>query len=124
MISVSRLCCPVCWELLNIIWNNSGDETRLVSFPGCHSIIYPVELPEWLPDRIVKQMTRLFQDRLRVELMSMVRASGEDSEESAASTTQRKQHTSHQSESNISVASTNRSNDDTNFNEWPGPVKN
>jgi hypothetical protein len=119
MISVSRLCCPVCWELLNIILNDSDDEPRLVSFPGCHPIIYPVELPEWLPQHIVTKMTDLFKDHLRTELTSMLKGA-----EDGARTTQRKQHTSHQSESNISVASTNRNIDgDTDFEEWSGAVK-
>jgi hypothetical protein len=102
--------------------NDSENEPRLVSFPGCHPIIYPVELPEWLPHHIVEKMTDLFKAHLRMELTSMVKGV----EESArVATTQRKQHTSHQSESNISVASTNRDgDDDADFNEWPGAAKN
>ena len=120
MISVSRLCCPVCWELLNIILSDSENESRLVSFPGCHPIIYPVELPEWLPHHIVGQMTDSFRKHLREELTSMVKGA----EESARVAKQRKQHASHQSESNISVASTARDvdNDVDDFNEWHRPA--
>jgi hypothetical protein len=88
----------VCWELLQIL---NEDEPRL-SFTGCHPIIYPVELPKWLPSPIVDKMTKQFQAHLGHELEVMVQGVG-----------RRKHHTSHESESNISVASTTR-DDSTN----------
>ena len=51
-ISVSKLCCPVCWELLVLL----GSEIPLSeSFRGSHSTIHPVELPEWLPYKIKEE---------------------------------------------------------------------
>ena len=71
MISVSKLCCPVCWKLLGLL--NSEDEPPL-SFPNYHSTVYPVELPLWLPAHIVEKLTKEFQDRLREELCTMLGA--------------------------------------------------
>jgi hypothetical protein len=90
----------VCWELLGIL---NEDEPSLSSFPGCHSIIYPVELPRWLPSGIVDRLTWQFQDYLRKELDIMVQG-----DEQRDAIVQRKHHASHESESNISVASTVR----------------
>ena len=92
---MSKLCCPVCWELLNII-NGEGQE---LSLRGYHSVIYPVELPLWLPSRIVDKLTERFKDHLRMEVQIML--------EGAKGTAQKSRHSTHESESNISVASTN-----------------
>jgi hypothetical protein len=102
MISVSRLCCPVCGELLAIL-NENGPQ---LSFPNCHSTIYPIELPSWLPDGIVEQLTAKFQQHLRNELTIMVKGNLNATKQT------KKHHASHESESNISVASTNRDDDD------------
>jgi hypothetical protein len=99
---VSKLCCPVCWELLGIL---NEDEPRL-SFRGCHSIVYPVELPKWLPSQIVDNLTERFQVHLRKELDFMVREFERDE-----AVMRKKNHASHESESSISVASTTRRGD-------------
>lgn len=96
---MSRLCCPVCWELLGIL---SEDKFRL-SYPGCHSIIYPVQLPEWLPSSIVEKLTEQFQIRLRCELDIMVRGVEQRNE----AIRRKKTHSYHLSESAASEASTN-----------------
>ena len=67
MISVSKLCCPVCWELLALL----GDEKPL-SLRGSHSTIYPVELPKWLPPEIVDKMDKRFLNHLREEIEIML----------------------------------------------------
>jgi hypothetical protein len=72
MISVSNLCCPVCWELLALL----GRETA-ISFRGSHSTIYPVELPEWLPYEIVEEMKKRFQKHLRKEIEIMLDGAAE-----------------------------------------------
>jgi hypothetical protein len=119
MISVSKLCCPVCWELLKIL-NDDGPQ---LSFPGCHPTIYPVELPEWLPPPIVDKMTGLFKGYLRRELNFMVQGVEEKKLRSSQDAViQKKHHVSHESESNISVASTTRdSDDDSVLKEWIRP---
>ena len=97
MISVSKLCCPVCWTILGIL----NEDEPLLSFPGCHSTIYPVELPTWLPSHIEDEITKRFRDLLRQELEIMVRGEEEKKRRHTG-------HASHESESNISVASTSR----------------
>jgi hypothetical protein len=95
MISVSKLCCPVCWELLNLL----GGDNRL-SLRGHHLTVYPVELPEWLPHDIVTQMMGQFQKYLRDEVTTMLMKD----EQKAAN--RRSHHASHKSESAVSVVST------------------
>jgi hypothetical protein len=111
---VSKLCCPVCWELLGIL-NNLEDASRPLSFPGCHPVVYPVELPAWLPPNIVDDMTGRFLGHLRRELNIMVQGV-----EQKDRNNQKKHHASHESESNISVASTTRddSDEDPAFTEY------
>jgi hypothetical protein len=43
---VSKLCCPVCWELLKILRNNDSTDLYV---DGHHATLFQVELPEWLP---------------------------------------------------------------------------
>lgn len=91
MISVSKLCCPVCWELLMILCKENP-----LSIRGSHSVISPVILPKWLPDDIVAEMYKRFLHHLGEELDIMLRHQG----------AKRSRHALHESESNISTAST------------------
>ena len=59
----------MCWELLKLICG--GTPPTLLR--GCHSTIYPVELPQWIPNQIVEDMTGLIRVLLRRELEYMVR---------------------------------------------------
>jgi hypothetical protein len=84
---------------------NQDEPRGRLSFPGCHSIIYPVELPEWVPSHITDRLTKHFQVYLRRELDIMV-------QRDAANVQIKRGHASHESESNISVASTTGPEDD------------
>jgi hypothetical protein len=98
MISVSKLCCPVCWELLALL----GDEKPL-SLRGGHSTVYPVELPNWLPPEFVDKLYKLFLNHLREEIVIMLNAAEREQ------VTRQNRHATHESESNISIASTTNS---------------
>jgi hypothetical protein len=74
-VSVSELCCPVCWELLTIL----TEETPL-ALRGCHSMIYPVELPKWLPSEVVDEMNERFQNHLRQEIEIMLQGAEQGDE--------------------------------------------
>jgi hypothetical protein len=103
MVSVTRLCCPACWKLLTILCE---DEPPL-SLRGCHTQVFALELPGWIPAGIVEKMNAHFQNSLRQELETMM--SNEAEHEAQAETEakiRQKGHFSHLSESNISVAST------------------
>ena len=69
---MSKLCCPVCWELLVLL----GSKIPL-SFHGSHSTIHPVELPEWLPYEIVEEMKKQFQKHLQKEIEIMLNGAAE-----------------------------------------------
>ena len=55
VIAVSKPCCPVCWELLKIM----RDDNFYVD--GYHSTLTQVELPEWLPEDIVRKLSDRFE---------------------------------------------------------------
>jgi hypothetical protein len=78
-----------------------NEDEPWLSFPGCHSIIYPVELPEWLPPPIVDKLTKQIQAHLRRELDIMVQGA-----EQKDITGRKKTHAYHLSESGASEAST------------------
>jgi hypothetical protein len=62
-ISVSRLCCPTCWELLQVL----GFQMR-----GFHTSFYPVELPSCLSEPELKEMVTRFWGHLRRELITFI----------------------------------------------------
>jgi hypothetical protein len=48
-VSVSKLCCPVCWELFHIL----NMENAVC---GCHPTVTPIVLPETLPEHVSEKM--------------------------------------------------------------------
>jgi len=97
IMSVSKLCCPVCWALLAVL-----ADKKPLSLRGSHCSFYPVELPVWLPPEIVDNMHKLFQNHLREEITIMLNAPEQPA-------TQQNRHASHESESNFSEASSTNS---------------
>lgn len=62
-IAVSKLCCPVCWELLSILEGKPPSVTR-----GRHSTLYFQHLPSWLPRQVLEKMLKRFRMFAAVEL--------------------------------------------------------
>ena len=58
---ISKLCCPVCWELLVIL---IGLENLKDIICGCHPHLSSVELPSWLPKEVLEKMIDVFQKHL------------------------------------------------------------
>ena len=65
MVSVSRLCCPVCWELFQVL----GIESIV---RGCHPTVTPVVLPETLPSHIYEAMVTRFRAHLSSQLRPLL----------------------------------------------------
>ena len=61
---VSKLCCPICWEFLQVLRGDSRD----FNVRGYHTSFYPVELPSWLPEHVLTDMVKRFELHLRREL--------------------------------------------------------
>lgn len=61
-ISVSKFCCPVCWELIRVL-NETNKEVKFV-VRARHSHLYPVHLPPWLPDSVMEKMIECFGRQL------------------------------------------------------------
>jgi hypothetical protein len=61
-ISVSKFCCPICWELLKAL-NETNNKVQFV-VRAHHSNLYPVCLPPWLPDPVLEKLIQCFGERL------------------------------------------------------------
>jgi hypothetical protein len=72
-IAVSKLCCPVCHELLNILRGETKSMTKALDTRGNHPRLYLVDLPPWLPKEIVEKMVKRFQQYLVTELLKLVK---------------------------------------------------
>ena len=63
-----QLCCPACWELLDIM---DGPSVRF-GVRGGHPTIYSVDLPPWLPGGMVKKAVTHFEEILQQEITNMM----------------------------------------------------
>ena len=70
VIAVSKLCCPVCWELLKILRN---DDSTNFHVDGHHKTLFQVELPDWLPLKIVVKLTARFEKILLDQIRTLVK---------------------------------------------------
>jgi hypothetical protein len=61
-ISVSKFCCPVCWELIEIL-NETNSNVEFVVHAH-HSNLYPVALPPWLSNDVLEKMIQRFKKKL------------------------------------------------------------
>jgi hypothetical protein len=77
-ISVSKFCCPVCWELLQVL----NDLNKNVEFVvrAHHSHLYPVCLPPCLPNCVLEKMIKCFREKLYKKLRQLPSVSKSDSE--------------------------------------------
>jgi hypothetical protein len=64
MVSVSKLCCPVCWELFQVLQKEG-------IIRGCHPTVTPTVLPEMLPEYICEAMVTRFRAHLSNQLRNM-----------------------------------------------------
>jgi hypothetical protein len=68
VISVSKPCCPVCWELIKLLRNDKSTDFHL---DGHHKTLSQVELPEWLPVQIVEELTARFENILLTQIETL-----------------------------------------------------
>jgi uncharacterized protein YktA (UPF0223 family) len=100
---VSKLCCPACWQLLQILGKSDRPST-LFTVCGYYSVLYPIEMPVWLPEEVISKLIKFFQPMLVNLLKSM------DIGHFHAYEKFKKVHRSQESESNISEMSAASSN--------------
>lgn len=67
-IAVSKLCCPVCWELLMILGNKDN-----FHIDGYHKTLFQVELPDWLPLEMVVKLTTRFEEILLQQIGTLAK---------------------------------------------------
>lgn len=76
-IAVSKSCCPVCWDIVNI-FNEQAKTTQepkpLVCFRarGRHANLYPVDLPDLLDEGIKDELLKKFGIHLLKDLFSLL----------------------------------------------------
>ena len=68
IIAVSKWCCPVCWELLDILRN----KCKRFHVRGQHATLFPIELPSWLSEDCMDEMISRFKQIVRDELVDMM----------------------------------------------------
>jgi hypothetical protein len=67
VVAVSRLCCPTCWEFLQVLKNGDKIQENLWVH-GHHSTLLPVELPDWLPANVLQEMVLRYRRHLSDKL--------------------------------------------------------
>lgn len=82
LISVSKLCCPVCWDTLELLRGDSGK----FKVRGHHAVLSPVQLPFWTSNHMMKKMVRLYEERLIEQIKILM--SSEDGWRSRANSLQ------------------------------------
>jgi hypothetical protein len=108
-IRVSTICCPACSRLFHHLLydeehDNKDQPKILTQALASHSVPYPVQLPQWLPDNIVSSMVTSFRPLLVHEL-ELLAYPGIHSSTPLSPTD--KVHRSQQSQSNIRVGRSN-----------------
>lgn len=73
-LQVSKLCCSTCWELLSKLSKESFERFHVRGF---HAKIFPCEVPPWVPENIVKDMTALLQTKVTEEVKYMMQKDAE-----------------------------------------------
>jgi hypothetical protein len=96
MISVSKLCCPVCWELFDVL-NSTKSNNFQARVRGCHPTITKVALPETFPPAILEAMTNRFRRHLATQLRPLL----------SNSSTRSTRHFRNESETGYSATSSN-----------------
>ena len=71
-IMISKLCCPACWQLFQLLTQSSTLST-LFTVHGSHYVLYPVELPVWLPEEVINELIEFFWPILVDLLKSIIR---------------------------------------------------
>jgi hypothetical protein len=74
LIAVSKLCCPVYWDLMEVL---RGDEANKFRVQGRHSTMGPVALPPWLPLADSNAMVQRYRTYLREQISLLLRHDAE-----------------------------------------------
>jgi len=67
-IGVSKLCCPLCWEFLEILRDDRSGYSQY-AVRSRHSTLFPIQLPPWLPRNLLEKMVNRFEALLSDKLL-------------------------------------------------------
>jgi hypothetical protein len=68
LIVVSKLCCPGCWEYLDIV----RGALNLFYVSGRHPTLFPFELPAYTSPQVLREMITRFEGFLHAEILTMM----------------------------------------------------
>jgi hypothetical protein len=68
LIGVSKLCCPVCWDVLELL---RGDNELFIA-RGRHPILSSVELPAWLPRHVLPAMILKYRTYCQKQILDIM----------------------------------------------------
>lgn len=71
-VSISKSCCPVCWELISIISTVPNPKQIKFHVHAHHSTLYLVNLPPFLPISVQDQLTSVFKKRLQSKVSGAI----------------------------------------------------
>ncbi|KIM72908.1 hypothetical protein PILCRDRAFT_736132 [Piloderma croceum F 1598] len=72
-IAVSKPCCPVCWELFSTLRDDNSPDFCV---GGHHQTLFQVELPSWLPLKVVETLTHKFEGYLLSQITILMKSHG------------------------------------------------
>jgi len=70
-IAVSKSCCPVCWDIMDILNRQQGSSVVHFQAQGRHPNLYPVDLPAILDEHIKDELLTKFSITLLKNLVSL-----------------------------------------------------
>ena len=62
---MSKLCCPVCWELLKLLHGDNHDQLQVYRH---HNSLFHIDLLPWLPQLTLQTVVDRFTGYLKMEL--------------------------------------------------------
>jgi hypothetical protein len=71
-VSISKSCCPVCYETVGSINNLPNPKSLRFQVHAHHSTVYLADLPSFLPESVQDQIIMVFQKKLMSELLESI----------------------------------------------------
>jgi len=68
-VAVSKPCCPACWEFSLVL---KKVEPSHFNVRARHPTLHPVELPDFLPKKVIDMMVQRFRHLLCIQLETML----------------------------------------------------
>ena len=74
LIVVSKLCCAVCWEFMDVMRGRHN----IFCVRGRHPSLFPLELPVYTSPQVLREMITRFEEILHREIVTMMTSTESD----------------------------------------------